>query len=87
MKVSNDPITEQERERPRRDWRSTDPLPWYQKFRETPIAIVEENEMPQWKTPEQLFNAVKAMGTNFVRYPAIGWGAHFFKESKMLPKY
>ncbi|MBR6736738.1 MAG: hypothetical protein IKL82_00015 [Clostridia bacterium] len=87
MKISNDPITQQEIERIRKNWRPTDELPWYQKFRETPLAIVEENEMPQWKTPEQLYKAVTSMGTNFVRYPAIGWAAHFFKESKALPKY
>ncbi len=87
MKVRHDIPTQEERERVRADWRNTDELPWYQKFRETPLAIVEENEMPQWKTPQQLYNAVTAMGTNFVRYPAIGWAAHFFKESKALPKY
>lgn len=87
MKITYDPITQEERNRIRTDWRAGDELPWYQKFRETPLAIVEENEMPQWKTPKQIFDAVKAMGTTFVRYPAIGWGAHFFKESKSLPKY
>ena len=87
MKVKHDIPTKEERERVRADWRNTDELPWYQKFRETPLAIVEENEMPQWKTPEQLYNAVTAMGTDFVRYPAIGWAAHFFKASKTLPKY
>ena len=38
--------------------KSTDPLPWYQEYKESPVAIVEENEMPQWKTPEQLWDAV-----------------------------
>lgn len=70
-----------------RDWRSTDELPEYQWMKETPVAIVEENEMPQWKTPEQLWDAVTAMGTTYVRYPAIGWGAHFYGKSEFLPKY
>ena len=25
-------------------------MPWYQEYKESPVAIVEENEMPQWKT-------------------------------------
>ncbi len=87
IKIKHDIPTQEELELMRADWRATDELPWYQKFRETPLAIVEENEMPQWKTPKQVWDAVQAMGTNFVRYPAIGWGAHFFKESKALPKY
>ena len=87
VKVKNEFPTSEELERVSADWRNTDELPWYQKFRETPLAVVEENEMPQWKTPKQVWDAVQAMGTNFVRYPAIGWGAHFFKESKALPKY
>ena len=87
IKVKHDIPTEEELKAVAADWRVTDELPWFQKFRETPLAIVEENEMPQWKTAEQLYNAVEAMGTNFVRYPAIGWGAHFFKESSTLQKH
>ena len=81
------PVTAAEYAAISRDWRPTDPLPWYQKFREMPIVIIEENEMPQWRDPEQLWNAVNAMGTNFVRYPAIGWASHFYGASKTLPKY
>lgn len=81
------PITDGDLERIGQDWRPTDPLPWYQSFREMPMAIIEENEMPQWKDPEQLWNAAQAMGTDFVRYPAIGWAAHFYGQSEYLPKY
>ena len=49
MKLVNNPVTPEEWEKVRRDWRVTDELPWYQKFREMPMAIVEENEMPQKK--------------------------------------
>ena len=81
------PVTDADLERIGQDWRVTDPLPWFQSYREMPMAIIEENEMPQWKDPEQLWNAAQAMGTNFVRYPAIGWAAHFYGQSAFLPKY
>lgn len=56
-------------------------------LKETPVAIVEENELPAWGKPEELVRAVRAMGADFVRYPAIRWGLHSFGQSAYLPKY
>jgi len=67
-------------------WSINDPLPWWQWLKEEPVVIIEENELPAWKNPEQIYKVVKDMGANHVRYPAICWGGHFYKESKALPK-
>ena len=66
---------------------SDKPLPSWQWVRETPVAILEENELPAWNDPHQVLAAVRAMGASMLRYPAIGWGAHFFQQSRWLPKY
>ncbi len=68
-------------------WSIKDPLPWWQWLKEEPVVIIEENELPAWKSPEQIYRAVRDMGADHVRYPAICWGAHFYKESKSLPKF
>lgn len=68
------------------DWRVGDPLPSWQWLKELPVAIVEENELPAWKSPEQIVKAVRDMGAEHVRYPAICWGAHYFGHSDFLPK-
>ncbi len=62
-------------------------LPFWQWQKETPIAILEENELPAWKDAEQVVAAVKAMGAELLRYPAIRWGVHSFDSSEYLPKY
>ena len=59
----------------------------YDWVKSTPVAIIEENELPSWKTPQQLVEAVKASGAQFVRYPAIRWAVHTFGSSQYLPKY
>jgi Hypothetical glycosyl hydrolase 6 len=61
--------------------------PFWQWQKETPVAILEENELPAWKDAEQVVAAVKAMGANLVRYPAIRWGVHSFGSSEYLPEY
>ena len=68
-----------------KNWSHTDPLPRHQWLYETPVVIIEENELPQWKSPEQILQAVRDMGASHVRYPAVSWGAHFYGKSKMLP--
>lgn len=68
------------------DWRITDELPWWQWLKETPVAILEENELPAWKDPGQVIQALKDMGADHIRYPAICWGAHFYDHSNFLPK-
>jgi hypothetical protein len=60
---------------------------FWQWQKETPVAILEENELPAWKDADQVVNAVKAMGATSVRYPAIRWGVHSFDSSNFLPKY
>ncbi len=70
-----------------KNWSHTDPLPRHQWLYETPVVIIEENELPQWKSPEQILQAVRDMGASHVRYPAVSWGAHFYGKSKMLPKF
>lgn len=62
-------------------------LPEWQWVRETPVAILEENELPAWKDASQVIAAMRTMGATFLRYPAIGWGAHFCGTSSFLPKY
>ena len=59
----------------------------YDWVKSTPVAIIEENELPSWKSPQQLVDAVKASGADFVRYPAIRWAVHTFGKSQYLPKY
>jgi len=62
-------------------------IPFWQWQKETPVAILEENELPAWKDAEQVVAAVKAMGADLLRYPAIRWGVHSFDSSEYLPKY
>lgn len=59
----------------------------YDWIKSTPVAIIEENELPSWKDTAQLVASVRACGAEFVRYPAIRWGVHTFGDSKYLPKY
>ncbi|MCD6593068.1 beta-galactosidase trimerization domain-containing protein [Candidatus Bathyarchaeota archaeon] len=59
----------------------------YQWIKETPIAILEENEVPLWRDASQVADAVESMGAEAIRYPAIRWAVHTYKESKYLPKY
>ena len=40
-----------------KNWSHTDPLPRHQWLYETPVVIIEENELPQWKSPEQILQA------------------------------
>ncbi|MBU0715889.1 MAG: hypothetical protein KJ964_11085 [Verrucomicrobia bacterium] len=61
--------------------------PHWQWLKETPVAILEENELPAWREPSQVLAAVRAMGASLLRYPAIRWGVHSFSESAYLPKY
>jgi hypothetical protein len=68
-------------------WSNLEPLPSWQWVRETPVAILEENELPAWRDPDQVLRALEEMGARFLRYPAIGWGAHFCSESNYVPKY
>lgn len=68
------------------DWRVGDALPEWQWLRETPVAILEENELPAWKNTQQIMDALKEMGAEHIRYPAICWGAHFYAHSAYLPK-
>ena len=68
-------------------WAHDDPLPWWQWLKEEPVVIIEENELPAWKDAEQIYQVLRAMGANHVRYPAVCWGAHFYKESQSLPKF
>lgn len=62
-------------------------VPFWQWQKETPVAILEENELPAWKDADQVVAAVKAMGAQMLRYPAIRWGVHSFDVSRYLPKY
>jgi len=62
-------------------------IPFWQWQKETPVAILEENELPAWENAEQVVDAVKAMGADLLRYPAIRWGVHSFDSSEYLPKY
>jgi putative glycosyl hydrolase-like family 6 (GHL6) protein len=62
-------------------------LPYWQWVKETPVAILEENESPAWGSPDDVVKAVRAMGAELMRYPAIRWGVHSFDDSKFLPKY
>ena len=80
MHSSNYPVTAA-------PWSHTDPLPPYQWLLEEPLVIIEENELPQWKSPEDLVRVVQKMGGKHVRYPAVSWGAHWYGESKHLPSY
>ena len=80
MHTSNYPVTAA-------PWSHTDPLPKHQWLAETPLVIIEENELPQWKNAEDLVRVVKEMGGTHVRYPAISWGAHWYGESAHLPSY
>ena len=59
----------------------------WQWLKETPVAILEENELPAWKTPGQVRQAVTAMGARLLRYSAIRWGVHTYDTSAYLPKY
>ena len=68
-------------------WPDPEDVPDWQWLRETPVAIVEENELPMWGDPQQIVDALREMGASLARYPAIGWGAHFYGESEFLPKY
>jgi putative ABC transport system permease protein len=68
------------------DFSNIDSCTW-QWVKETPVAILEENELPAWKSAEDVCNALETMGADFIRYPAIGWGAHFYSKSDWLPKY
>lgn len=56
-------------------------------LKETPVAIIEENELPSWGDAERLADAVQQMGATFVRYPAIRWAVHSFGKCSSLPKY
>lgn len=80
MHTSNYPVTA-------RPWSYSDPLPEHQWLLETPLVIIEENELPQWKDAEDLLRVVKKMGGTHVRYPAVSWGAHWYAESAHLPSY
>lgn len=62
-------------------------IPHWQWVKETPVAILEENELPAWKDAKQVVKAVKKMGVKLMRYPAIRWGVHSFDKSDYLPKY
>lgn len=66
---------------------SNNNLPAWQWVKETPVAIVEENELPMWSNADELVDVMRKMGAGFIRYPAIGWGAHFYDRSDFLPKY
>lgn len=68
-------------------WSASDPLPWWQWLKETPVMIVEENVLPQWGDAKQIYDAAVAMGATHVRYPAICWGMHYFSHSTGLEKY
>ncbi len=70
-----------------RPWSHTDPLPAYQWLLETPLVVIEENELPQWKNADELLAVVRKMGGRHVRYPAVSWGAHWYGESAHLPSY
>ncbi len=61
--------------------------PHWQWVKESPVAILEENELPAWNNAAQVVKAVKAMGAEFMRYPAIRWGVHSFGKSEFLQKY
>ena len=80
MHTSNYPETS-------RPWSYSDPLPRHQWLLETPIVIIEENELPQWGNADELVRVVKEMGATHVRYPAVSWGAHWYGESRHLPSY
>ncbi len=60
---------------------------FWQWQKETPVAILEENELPVWGNASDTVSAVKAMGASMVRYPAIRWGVHSYDSSEFLPKY
>jgi hypothetical protein len=62
-------------------------LPYWQWVKETPVAILEENERPVWGSAEDVVKAVRAMGAELLRYPAIRWGVHSYDDSEFLPKY
>ena len=64
-----------------------DSYPDCQWLYETPVVIIEENELPQWRDAGQILKAVRDMGAEHVRYPAVCWGAHFYGHSAKLPKY
>ena len=78
MHTSNYPMTA-------RPWSHTDPLPAHQWLLETPLVIIEENELPQWGDVSELVRVVREMGGTHVRYPAISWGAQWYGESAHLP--
>lgn len=62
-------------------------LPYWQWVKETPVAILEENERPVWGSASDVVKAVRAMGADLIRYPAIRWGVHSYDDSEFLPKY
>lgn len=62
-------------------------MPFWQWLKETPVAILEENELPAWKNASQVVEAARSMGATLVRYPAIRWGVHTYDSSMYLPKY
>ena len=80
MNTSNYPVTSL-------PWSCSDPLPKHQWLLETPLVIIEENELPQWKNADELVRVVKEMGGTHVRYPAVSWGAHWYGKSEHLPSY
>lgn len=59
----------------------------WQWLKETPVAVLEENELPVWRDAGEVVEAVRRMGGGMLRYPAIRWGLHTFGESQYLPKY
>jgi len=59
----------------------------WQWLKETPVAVLEENELPAWREPSQVLAAVRTMGADLLRYPAIRWGLHSCSKSAYLPKY
>lgn len=68
-------------------WPALDGNEFWQWAKETPLAVLEENEMPVWKDAHEVLDAVVSMGASMIRYPAIRWGVHSFDSSAYLPKY
>ena len=61
MHTSNYPETS-------RPWSCSDPLHPHQWLLETPLAIIEENELPQWGDAAELVRVVKEMGYTGVEF-------------------
>ena len=77
MNTSNYPITSL-------PWSCSDPLPKHQWLLETPLVIIEENELPQWGNADELVRVVKEMGGTPMRFIAFAFSLQKLLSSPIL---